>query len=310
MTFSDGIVIVIGLMLFETISSIDNAVINADVLDTVSTKARRWFLVYGIFIAVFVVRGLLPLIIVYLSNPSLGFVQSLTATFSSDASIRDIIEHSKPILLAGGGIYLVFLFFHWLFLEPKQYAFFLESYVHKNLSLWFYSIISLFLLVVVWITIHINPMVALSAVVGSSVFFITAGFKQNAEAKEKEIEHGHLSDISKIIYLEIIDTTFSIDGVLGAFAFTISVPLILIGNGLGAFIVRYITVHGTKTVKKYRYLKNGAMYSIGILGLIMLAESLGIETRTWISPTITVIVVGIFLWLSVKELRVEGALKK
>jgi len=58
--------------------------------------------------------------------------------------------------------------------------------------------------------------------------------------------HGHLSDISKVLYLEMIDATFSMDGVLGAFAFTVSVPLILIGNGLGALVVRYLTVRGVK----------------------------------------------------------------
>jgi hypothetical protein len=68
----------------------------------------------------------------------------------------------------------------------------------------------------------------------------------------------------------LIDTTFSIDGVLGAFAFTMSVPLIIIGNGLGALVVRSLTVKGINTIKKYAFLKNGAMYSIYCLGLIML----------------------------------------
>jgi hypothetical protein len=49
-----------------------------------------------------------------------------------------------------------------------------------------------------------------------------------------------------VLYLEMIDATFSMDGVLGAFAFTVSVPLILIGNGLGALVVRYLTVRGVK----------------------------------------------------------------
>jgi hypothetical protein len=66
------ILIVIGLILFEVIVSIDNAVINAEVLSTMSAKARRWFLIYGLFIAVFAVRGLLPWLIVWATNPSLG----------------------------------------------------------------------------------------------------------------------------------------------------------------------------------------------------------------------------------------------
>lgn len=306
MGFSEGVVIIVGLSLFEIISSVDNAVINADVLSTMSARARHWFLFWGMLFAVFIVRGVLPLLIVYLSSPSLGIIGALTATFSSDPAVRHIIEAQKPMLLAGGGLYLAYLFFHWLFAEPKEYAFFFEKHIHKNLSFWFYAVASVILLGFVWAAMRINSHIAFGAVVGSTAFFITHGFKHNAEDKEKELTHDRrLSDISKIIYLEILDATFSIDGVLGAFAFTVSVPLILLGNGLGALVVRYITIHGTKTVKKYRFLKNGAMYSVGSLGLIMLCESLSIELPVWLPTAITMAVVGIFFWLSKKELEAQ-----
>ncbi|MFA6604058.1 MAG: DUF475 domain-containing protein [Patescibacteria group bacterium] len=312
MGFSDAIIIILGLTLFEVISSIDNAVVNADVLSTMSPKARHWFLFYGIIIAVFVVRGLIPLIIVYLSNPALGLMNALTATFSSDPSVREIIERQKPVLLAGGGLYLVYLFSYWLFMEKKEHAFFLEAYIEHRLSFWFYATASIILLTIVWATMRFHPTIALGAVVGSTAFFITNGFKRNAEEKERELAGGNtkLSDISKIIYLELLDATFSIDGVLGAFAFTISIPLILLGNGLGAFVVRYFTIHGLETVKKYRYLKNGAMYSIGFLGFIMLGESLSLHIPTWLPTIITFAVVGLFFWLSQKALRLEKHLER
>ena len=78
------ILIVIGLGLFETITSIDNAIINAQVLSTMQPRARRWFLVWGLFFAVFLLRGLLPWLIVWAAMPSLGPIGALTATFSSD----------------------------------------------------------------------------------------------------------------------------------------------------------------------------------------------------------------------------------
>lgn len=306
MGINEIIVIVLGLTLFEVISSIDNAVVNADVLSTMSAKGRKWFLFYGIIIAVFVVRGLLPLLIVYFSNTNLGIVGAFTATFSSDPMVREAIEASKPILLGGGGLYLVFLFLHWLFTEKKEYAFFVERHIHERLFFWFYAAASVILLVFVWATIKINPMIALGAVIGSTAFFITSGFKNNAEEKEKQLTSGgRMSDIAKILYLELIDTTFSIDGVLGAFAFTLSVPLIIIGNGIGAFIVRYVTVKGVNTIKKYRYLKNGAMYSIASLGAIMMAESLSVHVRSYVPPLITFVVVGLFFWLSIKEIRMH-----
>jgi len=308
MTLAEIIVIVIGLTLFETISSVDNAVVNADVLATMSPRWRRWFLVYGILAAVFVVRGFLPLAIVYASTPGLGLVGAFTATFSGDPTVKEVIERQTPILLAGGGIFLVLLFLHWLFTETKKYAFFIERHIHKHYYFWFYAVASVLLLTIVWATVRMSPLIALGAVCGSTGFFIVSGFKKNAEEKERQLAAGNLSDMSKVLYLELIDATFSIDGVLGAFAFTVSVPLILIGNGLGALVVRYFTVHGVKTVQKYAYLKNGAMYSIGLLGVIMLLESFGRHVPSWTAPLITVAVVGLFFYLSKRELEIERAL--
>jgi hypothetical protein len=309
MDIAEIAIIVIGLTLFEVISSIDNAVVNADVLSTMSEKARHWFLLYGIFFAVFVVRGILPLLIVYLSSPELGIWGTITATFSSDPHVKETIEATAPILLAGGGIYLALLFLHWLFMEKKEYSFFLEKHIHENWSVWFYASASILLLVTVWLAMKSSSAVAFGAVVGSTAFFITHGFKQNAEEAEKRLMHGHMSDVSKIVYLEVLDTTFSVDGVLGAFAFTVSVPLILLGNGLGALVVRYVTIHGIKWVKKYRFLKNGAMYSIAALGFIMLAEGLGHHIYAWVPSVITFVVVGIFFWLSMKELKAQHVIK-
>jgi hypothetical protein len=146
-------------------------------------------------------------------------------------------------------------------------------------------------------------MMAFGAVVGSTAFFITHGFKQNAEASEALLKQKTRSDISKIFYLEVIDATFSIDGVLGAFAFTLSVPLILLGNGLGAFVVRQITVGNIERIKRYIYLKNGAMYSILFLGIIMITDSFGIEIPQWVSPVITFGVIGFFFLKSRKAIK-------
>ena len=117
--------------------------------------------------------------------------------------------------------------------------------------------------------------------------------------------HGEssLSDWSKILYLEVIDMTFSIDGVLGSFAFTFYVPLILIGNGLGALVLRQITVSNIDKIKKFIYLKNGAMYSIFFLGLIMTLDSFGIHIPFWFSPLITSVIVGYFYIKSKKFLK-------
>ncbi len=297
------LMIVAGLSLFEVVNSIDNAIINSEVLSTMSEKSRKWFLFWGILIAVFLVRGLLPILILWSSNSTLGFVDVMVATFTSNPEIIRAVEESAPVLLIGGGMFLVFLFFYWLFLEPKYYGLRGEAEIQKH-GVWFYATVSVILAAVVWFTIRVNPMMAFGAVVGSTGFFITHGFKENAAQMEKRMLSGttSMSDISKLLYLEVIDTTFSIDGVLGAFAFTLSVPLILIGNGIGAIVVRELTIRNIESIRKYRYLKNGAMYSIFALGLIMILDSFNIHIPSWISPVVTFLIIAYFFYKSKRAL--------
>ena len=298
-----ALITIIGLTFFETISSVDNAIINAEVLGTMSTKARKWFLAWGLLIAVFLVRGLLPWAIVWGFNPSLGPIQAFMAAFSGDLAVKHSIEQSAPILLMAGGIFLVFLFLHWLFLEDKHFGLPRTEKFFMARGVWFYAFVSILLTVIAYFAIQQNSMMGFGAVIGSTLFFITHGFKQSAEAEEKKLKNSVRSDLSKLFFLEIIDATFSIDGVLGAFAFTLSVPLILIGNGLGAVMVRQLTVGNIERIKKYIYLKNGAMYSILVLGIIMLLQSFGHKMPEYISPLATFIIIGFFFWKSHLHLK-------
>jgi hypothetical protein len=291
------ILIVVGLVLFETITSIDNAIINAQVLSTMQAWARRWFLLWGLLFAVFIVRGVLPWLIVWVSAPTLGPLGALTATFSGDPAVVAAIGKSAPILLVGGGTFLVFLFFHWLFLEPKNFGLTGEAFFQRQGG-WFFTLVAVLLAVIVWYALQRSPMMAFGAVVGSTAFFITHGFREHAAQAEKDLMQNRLSDWSKILYLEVIDTTFSIDGVLGAFAFTLSVPLILVGNGIGALVVRQLTIGNIERISKYLYLKNGAMYSVLLLGLFMILESFGCHLPVWLSPITTFGVVGFFFFKS------------
>jgi len=213
------ILIVVGLIIFEIVTSIDNAIINADVLTKMQPKARKWFLTWGIFIAVFVVRGVLPFILIYTLQ-------------------------SKILII--GGVFLVLLFARWI-IEKHKYYEFLKNKVNKRFNI--------------------------------------------------------DNDTGRIVYLEILDAFFSIDGVIGAFAFTLSIPLILIGNGIGAIVVRQLTIYNISLLKQFAYLKNGAMWAILFLGLIMILEGNGQNFPYWFSPIITFIIIGIFLYKSIKRNR-------
>lgn len=297
------LVVIIGLSLFEIISSVDNAIINAHILKTMPPRYRKIFLFWGLLFAVFIIRGILPFLIVWLANTQLSLGQVISAAFSNDANIQGYLDQSKPILLLGGGVYLIMVFLAWLFLEEKKYAFLVENFIHRQ-SIWFYALSSVFLTLVIYFSVRLNPMLTLAASIGATAFFITDGFKRNAAEKETQLAGSSMGAWSKILYLEVLDASFSIDGVIGAFAFTISVPLIILGNGLGALVVRQVTIKGINVISKFAYLKNGAMYSIGMLGGLMVLESFGKEYPFWLAPLNTFLLLGFFLYLSYREIRI------
>ncbi len=298
------ILTIAGICAFEIVSSVDNAIINAQVLSTMQRKYRQWFLIWGLLLAVFLVRGLLPWLIIWLSAPSLGPMGALTAAFSSDPVAIAAIETSTPLLLMGGGVFLLFLFLHWLFLEEKNFGLPVERALMRR-GVWFFAIVSILLTLIAWFALQQSAMLGFAAIVGSTGFFIVHGFKQNAELAEKKMAaggSGDLSDLSKLFYLEVIDATFSIDGIIGAFAFTVAVPLIIIGNGLGAVVVRQVTVGNIEKIKQYKFIKNGAMYSIFFLGIAMIADGFGANVPVWVSPVLTFAVIGYFFWKSKRHL--------
>jgi hypothetical protein len=263
---------------------------------------------WGFLFAVIVVRGVLPLLLVWFANPSLGLLGAFTATLTGGKEVAAAVEESSGPLLIGGGVFLMFLFFNWLFLEPKNYGLKGERFFHKQ-GAWFFAIISILLAIIVWFALSLEGFMAFGAVLGSTAFFIVHGFRQFAQEQEKKLVNGKMSDLSKIAYLEVLDSTFSIDGVIGAFAFTFSVPLILIGNGLGALVLRKLTVSNIENIKKYVFLKNGAMYSVLILGVIMVLDAFGYHIPPWLSPLATFGVVGYFFYKSrvnIKNLQLNN----
>lgn len=293
---------ILGLVVFESVFSIDNAIINAEVLSTMQKRAQRWFLLWGILFAVFFVRGLLPWFIVWAAIPSLGPIDAFMKTLSSDPDVVKAIRESAPILLAGGGIFLILLFLHWITIDFKEgYLFkFIEKpieHTFKNKRQFYFYIFPLIIIAVSLIYFILNKQgiyskVVIASIIGTAAYLILDIIKRVALKSEKDLLKSRTSDISKIVYLEILDMSFSIDGVFGAFAFTLSIPLILIGNGIGAIVVRQLTVAGIDKIKKYIYLKNGAMYSIMALGIIMFIEGFGKHVPSWIAPLLTIFFVG------------------
>jgi uncharacterized protein len=303
MSLVESIAIVIGLIVFEVVNSVDNAIVNASVLKTMSVLWRKRFLLIGIITSVFLVRFLLPLIIVWISVPTLSAPDLFLAFLGQSDVAAQAIELQKPLILMFGGVFLLFLYFHWLFLEKKE-PLYIERFLKEKHGVWFFAFVAIFLVVVMYLA-RSNPMVMLAAAIGSATFFIVYGLRQTAEESERNMVAGSsgLSDLSKFVYLEVLDTTFSFDGVIGAFAFTINLLLILIGIGIGAIVVRELTIKGIDTIAKYKYLKNGALTSIGFLGLFMLIESFKIELPSYVPIIVTFLVIGIAFYMSRRLLK-------
>jgi hypothetical protein len=293
---------VLGLVVFEVVNSVDNAVVNASVLKTMNMLWRKRFLFIGIITSVFLVRFLLPLVIVWISVPTISVSEIFLAFLGQSQVAAQAISIQKPIILMFGGVFLLYLYFHWVFLEHKD-PLYIEKFLKEKHGAWFFAVAAVLLVAIMYLA-RFNPLMMLSAAIGSATFFLLYGLRETAKTSEENMVAGTsgLNDLSKFVYLEVLDATFSFDGVVGAFAFTINLLLILIGMGIGAIVVRELTIKGIDIIGKYKYLKNGALTSIGFLGLFMLVESFGIELPSYLPTIITFLLVGFAFYKSRKLL--------
>lgn len=297
-----AVLVILGLVVFEIINSVDNAIINAHTLKEMPEKSRKYFWWIVVPFAVFLIRGVLPFCIVWLTTPEMTIAGALSATLGNDMSAQQAIEENSYILLSAGGMFLILLYLHWLFLEEKAPYFVPEKLIRPSFGIWFFALSALMLVGVMYMSRE-KPLMMLASATGNAVFFILYGFRETAEKKEKELAHSSGSDLSKLFFLAILDASFSIDGILGAFAFTTNILLIFIGNGIGAVVVAWMTLCGVERVGKYKWIKNGALTSIGFLGLVMMLEAFEVRVPQWLPPVVTFGLVGITFWSSHKYLQ-------
>lgn len=302
------LIIIFGLIVFEVVSSVDNAIVNAHVLKTMSVKWRKIFLIWGIFTAVFLIRGLLPLVIVWLSVPELGIFGVLKEMINSSPEIGRLLEERKGMILIGAGVFLLLVYLHWLFLERKEPFFVPDKLIKPKHGVWFFALAALILVLLLYFA-RVSWPLMLAAAIGNAIFFIMYGFREQAAKQEEALLHGqqsHVGDFSKLMFLEVLDASFSFDGVVGAFAFTTSVPLIFLGNGIGALVVRELTIKGVEKVGQYKWLKNGAMTSMGILGIFIILKSFGVYIPEFLPTLTTVGFVALTFWKSHQFLKKNG----
>lgn len=276
------IVLVLGLL--EVSLSFDNAVVNAIKLEKMNEKWRHRFLTWGIAIAVFGMRFLFPVLVVSIFA-QIGLFEVVRIAFTDAQKYTYYLHQTHAPIVAFGGTFLMMLFLSYFFDHEKEVHWIKD--LEKHLQLFgnikgAETIVTLLALFAV--QTHVNPeqrlFVILSGISGVIIYLLIDGITHWLEQKEEEsVKQFALtikgSGFIGFLYLELIDASFSLDGVLGAFALSKDILIITIGLAIGAMFVRSLTIMlvEKRTLSKYLYLEHGAHWAIGALSVIMLISS-------------------------------------
>lgn len=301
-----GLGICLLLSVMEITLSFDNAVVNATVLKTMDAKWQQRFLTWGILIAVFGMRLLFPLLIV-------GIATGLPIWDVADLALHRPEEYSQHVLASHvhiasfGGMFLLMVFLHFILDETKELHWLvrIESKLAKLGKL--ESVEVIFALCVLLALQTILPEedrhhALTSGVIGIVLYVLTNSL--TALMGEDGPSAAAYSGVMGFLYLQLLDASFSLDGVIGAFAISIDVILIMLGLGIGAMFVRSLTVYMVRkgTLDQYVFLEHGAHYGIGALAAIMLV-SMVTPVSEVITGLVGVTFIGLSLWSSVRYNR-------
>lgn len=264
------------LAILETTLSFDNAVVNAQVLARMDERWQRRFLTWGIPIAVFGTRFVLPILIVsvaVLINP----LEVLQLALFDSVRYGEYLAHAHTAISAFGAAFLLLVSLKYFFNESKTVHWI--GIVERSLSKWggIEAIEIALVLVVLLACAIVYPAEAaailIAGLVGVILFIIIQGIAQSFEMKT-DVMNAAKAGLPLFIYLNVLDSAFSLDGVVGAFAITSNLPVIIAGLGIGALYVRSFTVVlvRAKTLESLVYLEHGAHYAILGLALAMLVS--------------------------------------
>lgn len=276
-----SVFIVSVLAILEVSLSFDNAVVNAMKLEKMNEKWRRMFLTVGILIAVFGMRFLFPVLVVSIFS-QVGLLEVVKIALTDSHKYTYYLHQTHAPIVAFGGAFLMMLFLSYFFNHEKEVHWI--RHVEKNLKevgniKGAETIITFLVLFIVQehVSTEQRLFVVLSGVSGIITYLLIDGLTHWLEKKEDESTK-HFNTTVKgsgfigFLYLELIDASFSLDGVLGAFALSKDILIITIGLAIGAMFVRSLTIMlvEKKTLNKYLYLEHGAHWAIGALAIIML----------------------------------------
>ncbi|MEE4421897.1 DUF475 domain-containing protein [Streptomyces bugieae] len=337
-----GLAIVGILSVLEISLSFDNAVINAGILRKMNAFWQKIFLTVGILIAVFGMRLVFPVVIVAITA-KLGPIEAVKLALNDKVHYQELVTSAHPAIAAFGGMFLLMIFLDFIF-EERDYKWlsWIEKPMAKMGKLDMLSvIIALVALLVSAMTVATNvahgggdktATVLLSGVAGLITYLVVGGISGYFEGKleeDDEDEDGEEATAAAatpatkgagsalglagkaaffmFLYLEVIDASFSFDGVISSFAITNDIFMMALGLGIGAMYIRSLTVFLVRkgTLDDYVYLEHGAHYAIGALAVILLA-SIKYEIPEVVTGMIGVALIGLSFASSVIRNRREG----
>ena len=296
-----ALAITIILSILEITLSADNAVVNSRVLVKLSKRWQIIFLTVGILVAVFLVRFALPIVMVAAMTPlSSGEVVQLA--MNDAEKYGHYLEEIAPSINAFGGIFLFFvaMFF---FMEEEREHFWLrpvEQALQRLSMVPYLKYILAFatFVPVFYLTDPADREAVFGALVAGALTYlilhsITLTMEQVNKKNQVKKQVGWAAFVS-FVYLEVLDASFSLDSVVGAFALTNNIIIIMAGLGIGALWVRTMTLYMVKhqTLTTYRYLESGAHWAIATLALIMFLKLAHIEVPELIVGTVGLVFIG------------------
>ena len=306
------------LAILEISLSFDNAVVNAMKLEHMSEKWRHRFITWGILIAVFGMRFFFPLLVVAIFA-KLNILNVLDMALNDVHEYAHYLELTHAPIVAFGGSFLLMLFMDYFTEEKKNVHWikFLETNFQKLSKIrgicTFVTLACLGLLMLK-LDPSVRSSVFLSGVSGIITYLCIDGLAEWLEKRQEEraklcADTVKCSGLVGFLYLELIDASFSLDGVLGAFALSKDILIITIGLCIGAMFVRSLTIMlvEKKTLNQYLYLEHGAHWAIGTLAILMFVSTFHEVPEVVTGLLGLVFIVGAFISSLVHNKRLKDA---
>lgn len=332
----NGVAITAILILLEITFSFDNAAVNAKYLEKMSHFWRTIFLSVGIIIAVIGMRLIFPFVIVCVAG-KVGPLEAWNLAMdrgdpATEGTYGYILDSAHGTIAAFGGMFLLMLFLDFILDQERENLWLtwiekpLQHVGRINAVEVAIALVALVLSAELLADAEHRHSVYLAGIFGIVVFLAVNGlaeFMEEAQEKREagleqqaaeEAALGHTliltgkAAFSMFLFLEVLDASFSFDGVLGAFAITSDPIIIALGLGVGALFVRSMTVYLVEkgSLAQFRFMEAGAHWAIGVLS-VMLLVTIKFEIPDYaIGLTGIVLIVASVLW-SVRANRLEAA---